>query len=228
MVAVSAATLVVSVVVVSAAAFSASLAVAVAAAFTAQHLGEAFYLLVVCVAVFDDFAFEAQGLAGQGMVHVEFYVGVIQFDDASVESLSVFVLQGDNGVFENMLAVKLAVHLEGCAGQVDNMGRIVVAVGLVLVELEVKLCVFVQAGYLVLEGIQCDAKPADEDEGAFCCRFFYQCLVAVFRGVQLVCHGDVLVLWLFHFLLLMFLFKYIDNICKVTHFISKNRHGYRV
>ena len=80
---------------------------------TARHVShQVFYLFGCSLAVFQYGAFESEILASQWVVQVNFHFLFAYFYDTSVETLTFFVLQGNDSVFIDMLVVEMSVDAE--------------------------------------------------------------------------------------------------------------------
>ena len=108
------------VVMVVVAAASAVVASAAAASLATEEVDEVLYLLVCCLTFFEHASLEVEGLASQRVVEVHFHLVVGDGEHASVEMVSVFVLQGNDGALEDVLVVEMAVDLEDGTVKVEH------------------------------------------------------------------------------------------------------------
>ena len=107
--------------------------VVAATSTTARHMGhQVLYFFGSSFAVFQHSSFEGEILASQRMIQVHLNLLFADFDNTSEETLSLFVLQGNDSVFIDMFVVEMAVDAEHLAVQVEHELVIVVTIGLVL------------------------------------------------------------------------------------------------
>src|SRR5574344_2749513 len=128
-------------------------AVATALVSAAQLIDEALDFLLSSLTSFQYLTSKVQSLACQRMVQVHFYVIVCYFQYFTIESVAVFILQRHNCIFIDVLTVEVAVHMKHLFVQVDDMSQFVITVSLLLVELEVEFCIFLQFQQFSLECI---------------------------------------------------------------------------
>lgn len=218
-------------VVVVAASVAARVATIIASASAADMVDEALNLLVGGLAVFHDVAFEVEFFVGQRMVEVDFYFFFVYFEHFAKKALAVLVLKGKQGVNENVLVVEVAVDAKHVALQVNDAFGLGFSVGLFNGEGEVEFVAFLQANYLFFEFVESESESADKLKGFLVGGLFdkLECLFA--RSIELVSHGDVLVVVIFHIFVREFAFglqryKIILNISRdfgtLTHFCPQN------
>ena len=140
------------------------------------------------------------------MVQVDLYLLFAHFHDTSVETLSLFVLQGNDGILIDVLVVEVSVNAEDFAFQVQYMLGLIVTVGLLLGDGEVEGVVLLQVDDLAFKVVECDSKTCDKLEWTLSGSLFHHLLVILFTYKQLVAQGDVLIL-LFHKFYRTFLFS---------------------
>ena len=140
------------------AAASAVVAAAAAASLATEEVDEVLYLLVCCLTFFEHASLEVEGLASQRVVEVHFHLVVGDGEHASVEMVSVFVLQGNDGALEDVLVVEMAVDLEDGTVEVEHSRCLIVAVGLVFCQLEVEGGSRIEVHHLFLKLVECHSE----------------------------------------------------------------------
>jgi len=167
---------------------SAATAVSAAAAtFVAQLVQNALDLLFRGVAVREHLARKLQRLAGQRVVGVQRHRFVVHCDDTSQEALALIVVQHDDGVHVDMLAVKPAVYIELLALHFVHALLIVVTEGLSGCQGEIELLALLQLYHTLLKSVEREAEACDEIEGLSLFGLFHQLFLAVvFDGIQCV------------------------------------------
>ena len=132
------------------------------------------------------------------MVQVNLDLLFPHFEDATVEALSFFVLQGDDGILVDVLMVELSVDGEDVACQIQHVVVVVFTISLFLAECEVELLSLWCLDDDFLELVECKTKAADETKGLSLLGFLHQVRAVFVGGVELVCHRHVFVLFFFH------------------------------
>lgn len=172
-----------------------------AATFAAHHLYETLELFIGSIAKGHHVAFEMKVFASEGMVEVDFYGIILYIEHKALEAVSVSVHEGKYCARVDHVFVKLSVDREGVLGEFEYAFFFVGAIGFLLLEHEVESITFVECKHFLLEGVEGYAHARYELEGMFCGSFFYELVNAFFVvGVEFVCHGDILVGSLFHYL----------------------------
>ena len=138
---------------------------ATASALAAQHAGHLLNFAVGGQARFAYLALEVKRLASQGVVQVDLNLAVADAQDPAEEAVTILVLQGNDGVGVDVLAVEASVYAEHLFVQVYDARVDILAVSTVGGEGEVKLVARGQRGYLGLEVFECGSKSAQEYKG---------------------------------------------------------------
>ena len=173
---------------------------AATATLTVYVVDEHLDLLVGSLAVLGDKAAEEQRLTCQRVVHVYCDLLLGHFQYAAIEVVAVLVLQGHYSTFVDVLLIELAVDVEDATVKMENPLFLVVAIRLVLAELEGEGLSLLQVLDVVLESVKGEAEASDEIERPFGCRLFYEVFTFLIYRVELVLHGDVSVLCLCHYM----------------------------
>ena len=122
---------------------------------TARHVShQVFYLFGCSLAVFQYSAFESEILASQRVVQVYFHFLFANFYDTSIETLTLFVLQGNDSVFIDMLVVEMPVNAEHIAVKVEYKVVVIVAISLLLGDGEIKSGSLLQVNHLLFKGVK--------------------------------------------------------------------------
>ena len=124
-------------------------------------------------------------------VHGHHFLAYLQ--DTAIETVAVLVHQGDNGTHVNQFLVKFAVGHEDVLVEFHDTVVHVVAIGVGFLDDEVETVVLVQVDEGFLEFGQRDAHASDKPEGLSLGALFYQLLLAVGVGIELVVHRNVFV-----------------------------------
>ena len=132
------------------------------------------------------------------MVEVHLHLLVVQTEHATEEVVAVLILQGYDGILEDMFMIKMTVDAEHFAVKIQYVCRINVAISLVLSKFKTERFILCQTCHLGFKGIERYAKTAYKLERASVCGFLHQFLLSIFHRVQFVCHGNVLVLCFIH------------------------------
>ena len=158
------------------------------------------YLLVCSLSCLNDRAYEVQILAGQRVVEVYCHLVVADFQHLAEETLSVLVLQRNDGILVYIVGVELAVDAEHLLVGVQHAFCLMLSVCLLLSEREVEvvLLLVVESHDGVLEVVESQSESAQELEWLFCCCLFYHCLCAVLICIKLVSYGEIHVFLIFH------------------------------
>ena len=165
--------------------------VSAAAAFTAHAVDEALYLFVGCLARFYDMPLEVKRLACQRVVKVNLHLVVTYREHTPKESVAVLVLQRHDGVFVNIVMVKVAVDAEDVLVQVKHMLLLIVSVGIVFLKSEVKFGTGLKSGDFFLECIKSYSVSAYELERLFVSCFFNEFALSVVKIGRASCRERV-------------------------------------
>ena len=103
-----------------------------ASATTTQVCHQMLYLLGRGLAVLQYSTFKSKVFACQWVVQVYLYLVFADFDNTSVKTLPLIVLQGNDSVLIDMLVVKVSVDAKHLAAQVEYEVVSIFAIGLVL------------------------------------------------------------------------------------------------
>ena len=95
-------------------------------------------LFVGSLARLYNLSLEVECLAGQGVVEIHFHLVVGDGKHTTVKSVAVFILQGHDGIHEDIVVVEMSVDREYFLVQVKHMGVFIVAVSLLLGQCEVE------------------------------------------------------------------------------------------
>lgn len=169
------------------------------AAFAAQVVDHLLNLLVGGVALFQNGTRELQLLSGQRVVGVDGHMIIGYFDDASHEAALVGIHHGDDGSFEDVFSVEVAVDGKHIAAHLVYALWVVFSKTFFSSQFEVEFGAGFQVGEILFKSIERHAKSADKLERASLLGLFFKVLVAILiEGVELIARGDVLVLWFVH------------------------------
>ena len=134
------------------------------------------------------------------MVQVNHHHLVANVDDAGHEAIAFLVLQGDNGIDEDSLAIEAAVDGEEVAVQFQHTFLIVKAVTLFCGQRKVEVAASLQFHQFLLEGFKGYAEATEEYERLVFRGSFYQMAAGFINGIEVIGHCHVLVFVLFHVL----------------------------
>ena len=129
-----------------------------AASVACQVLDGLLDLFLRGIAVDEYLACEVEGLACQRVVGVYGDAILLDLDDFGHEVVLLFVLKGDDGSFEDVVMVEVAVDGEDLTVQLVYALRHIVAEGLCGLEGEVELCAFLRSHQILLEGVEREAE----------------------------------------------------------------------
>ena len=91
---------------------SATTAIAVSATASGQMLHQVVYLLLRSLTVFLYLSLEIERLSGKGMVQVYLHLFFAYLNHPTVKAVSFLILQGDDGIYIDILVVKVTVDAE--------------------------------------------------------------------------------------------------------------------
>jgi hypothetical protein len=201
--AVSAATAFVVVVFAATVALTVAIAVVVvmttASATPTQVCHQMFYLLSCGLTVLQYSTFESKVFACQRVIQVYLNLIFADFDNTSVKTLSLFVLQGNDSVLIDMLMVKVSVDTEYLAAQVEHEVVSIFTIGLVLGDGKVETGTFLQVYNLLFKSIQGYSKSRNKLEWTLLCCLFHHLKALLTVNKQLIGHFHVLILFLHKF-----------------------------
>ena len=165
---------------------SISMMVSATAASASQMLDQMLYLLFGGIAVLIDDASEVERLSCQGMVGIHGDTVLLDLNNLGHELMVFCVCQGDDGSFEDILVVEVAIDGENFTVQFVYALRHVFSESLRRFQKEVEGVAFRQLHHLLLESVEGNAESCDKLEGAFCAGLFLKGLLSIGYSVQLV------------------------------------------
>ena len=176
-----------------------ALAVVASATVVAHVVQHVLNLLVGGLTVFQHDACKLQGTASQRVVGVDGHAVLVNFQDTGHEAMLLLVHQGDDGSLVDVLVVEVAVDGEVLAQHLVHTILFVLAEGIGRSQREVELVASLQGSDALLEAVERKAEAADERKGFALLGLLFQLLAAVgIDRVELIAHGDVLVLFVVH------------------------------
>ena len=164
----TAATVVAVLVVMTTAAILTAFAMMMSATMTAtcQHLDGLVDFLFRSIAVLADGACEVERLASQRMVGIYGDSVFLHLHHLGHELMVVAVCQRDDGIGVDVIVVEMTIDREYLTVDLVNALRFVGAKGLLRREDKVESIALRMLGYLLLEGVEGNAKTSDKLEGA--------------------------------------------------------------
>ena len=181
----SASTVVIVIVVTSAVASTTTVA-AIAAATSSEVLHHVVYLFLSGVAVLQNGTFEVECLTSQRMVEVNLHLLFANLQYATIEAVTLLILQGHDGVNIDMLVVEVAIDAEYLACQIQHVFVVIFTIALFLAQRDIEVLAFRSSNHLLLELVECKAEACDEAEGALCSSLFDEFFTIVTVNIQLV------------------------------------------
>ena len=164
---------------------------AASAALTMNMVDEVLDFLLCGLTILGNHSAEEQSLAGQGVVQVHLHLLLGHFLYAAIEVVAVLILQGYDGSLVDVLVVKMAVDGEDGTLQFEHTRLFVVAVSLVLGQLEREVFTLLKVLDVLLEGIERESEAADEVKRAFGGGLFYKVFTFFIYCVQLILYGNI-------------------------------------
>ena len=92
------------------------------------------------------------------MIEVHLHLVVCNFENTSVETVAILILQGHDGILEDILMIEMSVDAEHLAFEVEDACSLTIAVCLVLVELKLKVGTSLKTYNLLLKLLESNAK----------------------------------------------------------------------
>ena len=132
------------------------------------------------------------------MVQVYLHICIGHIEHLAIESVAIFVLQWHNGILENMLMVEMTVDRKDAAVQVQDTLGLHIAIGFILGQRKVESAALFQSHNLIFKSIQGNAKSTDKLERFLGCCLFYHYGFSVLVCHQLISHGNVHIVFIFH------------------------------
>jgi hypothetical protein len=139
-----------------------SAAVTMATATTCQVLHHVVYLLFGGLTILQHSAFEIECLASQWVVEVHLYLLFGNLQHATVEALTLLVLQRYDGILVDMLVVEVSVDAEHIAIEVEDIFLVILAIALLLAQGELEVLTLLCGNHLLLKLIECKTKTSEE------------------------------------------------------------------
>ena len=127
------------VMVIATIATASAVATAATAALTAQAVDETLDFVLGCLAALNNLTREAQGLARKWVIEVHLHFVIGDFENTAVESVAILILQWHDGIHKYILVVEMSVDAEHLTIEVEDACSLTITVGLVLVELKLKV-----------------------------------------------------------------------------------------
>ena len=145
-------------VIASAIAVTSTVTTSATAALTAQAIDKALYLVLCSLATLKNLSREAEGLSRKRMIEVHLHLVVGNLKNTSVETVAILILQGHDGILEDILMIEMSVDAEHLAFEVEDACSLTIAVCLVLVELKLKVGTSLKTYNLLLKLLESNAK----------------------------------------------------------------------
>lgn len=127
------------------------------------------------------------------MIEVHLHLVVGDFENTTIESVAILVLQGYYGIHEDILMVEMSVDTEHLALEVEYSRSLAISISLVLVKLKLKVGSCLKVGNLLLKLLKSYTEAAQKLERTLCCCFLYEFSLSILYRIELVAHGNVLV-----------------------------------
>ena len=145
-------------VIASAIAVTSTVTTSATAALTAQAVDETLDFVLGCLAALNNLTREAQGLARKWVIEVHLHFVIGDFENTTVESVAILILQWHDGIHKYILVVEMSVDAEHLAVKVKYARRLTVTIRLVLVKFKLEVCSGSQFGHLLLKLFECDSE----------------------------------------------------------------------
>ena len=127
------------------------------------------------------------------MIEVHLHLVVGDFENTTIETVSILVLQWHDGIHEDILMVEMSVDAEHLALEVEYSRSLAISISLVLVELKLKVGSCLKVGNLLLKLLEGHSEATQKLERTLCCCFLYEFSLSILYRIELVAHGNVLV-----------------------------------
>jgi hypothetical protein len=141
---------------------TASTTVAVTTTATCQVLHHVVYLFLRGIAVLQYGTLKIECLTCQRVVEVHLHLVLTDFHDATIETITLLVLQGNDGVLEDMLVVEMAVDAEHLTIEVQYQLVVVFAIAIFLAQRNLEVLAFLGGYHLLLKLVEGKAKAGNE------------------------------------------------------------------
>lgn len=155
---------------------------------TSQHFDSLADLFLCGIAILDDGTCEVECLASQRVVGVDSHAVFFDLHDLGHELMVFAICQGDDGIGVDVIVVEMTIDREYLTVDLVNALRFVGAKGLLRREDKVESIALRMLGYLLLEGVEGNAKTSNKLEWALCACLFLEFLLAISHGIQFVYH----------------------------------------
>ena len=175
------------------AAFAVATVTSAAATFAAHAVYQSLNFVFRCLSRLYHMTFEVECLARKRVVKVNLYLVRSHFKHLSVKSVSVFILQRNDCIFEDVFVVKVSVYTENLFVEVEHMLFFVVAVSLFLCQREVERAALFECYDILFKLVEGQSEATYKLERLFIGSLFYEFTLSVFHRVKFVSHGDVFV-----------------------------------
>ena len=141
---------------------TASTTVAVTTTATRQVLHHVIYLFLRGFTVLQYGTLKIECLTCQRVVEVHLHLVLIDFHDATIETVSLLVLQRNNGILEDMLVVEVAVDAEHLTIEVEYQFVVIFAIAIFLAQRNLEVLAFLSSYHLLLKLVEGKAEASDE------------------------------------------------------------------
>ena len=120
------------------------------------------------------------------MVEVHLYLVLTDFHDTTIETVTLLVLQWDDGILEDMLVVEVAVDAEHLTIKVEYQFVMIFAIAIFLAQRNLEVLAFLSSYHLLLKLVEGKAEASDECEGLLGSGLFNEFFSVVAVNIQLV------------------------------------------
>ena len=171
---------------------------ATSAGLFAHAIEHAFDFGIGGLAVFNDSAFKIKFTTGKRMVKVDNHIVIGDIKNQAEETVAILILQRHDSVFVNIVVVEMTVYRKYTFLQSEHSVLLVLTVGLIACEMEIKCPTLFNVVHLVFKLIESDTESGNELERFVGGSLFDHLCITVRDSIQFVGNSHILILFLVH------------------------------